>query len=144
MNGISTVLAQVRAITPSSQRRIDTVSAQNVATDMPMTWPVENRLLSQVPGSWLMPRPPRTSISAVEVTPSLNSAVNAASSTPPRPSRDLSSTLPVSPAKPSSVFCPGGGAPSLQPALQPTKQQPGRVPRHTARPHADEARSAHP
>ena len=102
------VIAQHSAIEPSAQRRTVIVTDHHGEKPIPITWPVAYRLVIQVPGSLLMPRPPRTSTSAIDVTWSLNSEVSAAISTPSSPTSGLISIRP-----PDGWRDPGAAPPSL-------------------------------
>src|SRR5260370_14873043 len=92
LNGISTLEAPHSAIAKSVQRlNVKVVSSQGEIA-MPMIWADTYRLSIQVPESWLIPSAPRTSVSAMAVTWSLNSDVMAAMRTPMRPNKGLIST----------------------------------------------------
>src|SRR4030088_164868 len=95
LNGISTLEAPHSAIVKSVQRlNVKHISSQDEIA-MPMISADTYRLWIQVPGSWLIPSAPRTSMSAMDVTWSLNSDVIAAMRTPMRPKKGLISTAPA-------------------------------------------------
>jgi hypothetical protein len=92
LNGISTLEAPQSAIAKSVQRlNVKVISSQGEIA-MPMISADTYRLSIQVPESWLIPSAPRISVSAMDVTWSLNSDVIAAMRTPPRPNKGLIST----------------------------------------------------
>src|SRR5258708_35122975 len=92
LNGISALEAPHSAIAKSVQRlNVKVISSQG-ETAMPMISADTYRLSIQVPESWLIPSAPRTSVSAMDVTWSLNSDAMAAMRTPPRPNKGLIST----------------------------------------------------
>src|ERR1700730_5245446 len=89
LNGISTLEAPHSAIAKSVQRlNVKVISSQGEIA-MPMISADTYRLWIQVPESWLIPSAPRTSMSAMDVTWSLNSDVMAAIRTPQRPNKGL-------------------------------------------------------
>src|SRR5258708_39244371 len=89
LNGISTLDAPHRAMVKSVQRlNVKVVSSQGEIA-MPTISADTYRLWIQVPESWLIPSAPRMSVSAMDVTWSLNSDVMAAMRTPPRPNKGL-------------------------------------------------------
>src|ERR1700675_424792 len=89
LNGISTLEAPHSAIANSVQRLNEKVTNSQGDIAMPMISADTYRLSIQVPESWPIPSAPRTSVSAMDVTWSLNSDVMAAMGTPPRPNRGL-------------------------------------------------------
>src|SRR5260370_5442270 len=89
MNGSSTLEAPQSAIAKTVQRlNVKVINSQGEIA-MPMISADTYRLSSQVPASWLIPSAPRTSLSATDVTWSLNSDVIAAMRTPQRPNNGL-------------------------------------------------------
>src|SRR5712671_8066418 len=95
LNGISTLEAPQSAIAKSVQGlNVKVISSQGEIA-MPTISADTYRLSIQVPGSWLIPSAPRTSVSAMDVTWSLNSDVMAAMRTPPRPNKGLISIGPL-------------------------------------------------
>src|ERR1700693_136786 len=92
LKGISTLEAPHSAIAKSVQRlNVKVISSQGVVA-MPTISADTYRLSIQVPESWLIPSAPRISVSAMDVTWSLNSDVIAAMRTPPRANKGLIST----------------------------------------------------
>src|SRR6201989_1581675 len=89
LNGISALDTPQSAIAKSVQRLNVKVSSSQGEIAMPMISADTYRLSIQVPASWLIPRAPRTSLSATDVTWSLNSDVIAAMRTPQRPNNGL-------------------------------------------------------
>src|ERR1700730_66146 len=89
LNGISTLEAPHSAIAKSVQRlNVKVISSQGEIA-IPMISADTYRLSIQVPESWLIPSAPRTSVSAMGGTWSLNSEVMEAIRTPPRPNKGL-------------------------------------------------------
>src|ERR1700753_2871446 len=95
LNGISTLEAAHSPIEKSIQRLKVKVNISQGEIAMPTISADTYRLPIQVPGSWLIPSAPRMSMSAIDVTWSLNSDVMAPIRTPPRPSKGLISTGPA-------------------------------------------------
>jgi hypothetical protein len=92
LNGISTLEVPHSAIATSVQRlNVKVISSQGEIA-MPMISADTYRLSIHVWESWLIPSAPLTSVSAMDITWSLNSAVIAAMSTPTRPNKGLIST----------------------------------------------------
>src|SRR5882724_12361626 len=89
LNGISTLETPQSAIAKSVQRLNVNVTSSQGEVAMPMISADTYRLSIQVPASWLIPSAPRTSLSAIDVTWSLNSDVIAAMRTPQRPNNGL-------------------------------------------------------
>src|SRR5882757_391561 len=89
LNGISTLEAPQSAIAKSVQRLSVKVTSSQGEIAMPTISADTYRLSIQVPASWLIPSAPRTSLSATDVTWSLNSDVIAAMRTPQRPNSGL-------------------------------------------------------
>src|ERR1700722_3520814 len=92
LNGISTLDAPHNMIAKSVQRLKVKVTSSQGEIAMPTISADTYRLWIQVPGSWLIPSAPRMSVSAIDVTWSLNWDAVAAMRTPPRPSKGLIST----------------------------------------------------
>src|SRR5258708_33286748 len=92
LNGISAVEAPQSVIAKIVQRLSVKVISSQGEIAMPTISADTYRLSIQVPESWLIPSAPRTSVSAMDVTWSLNSDVMAAIRTPQRPSNGLIST----------------------------------------------------
>src|ERR1700754_4384758 len=92
LNGISILEAPHSAIRNSVQRLNVKVTSIQGEIAIPMISADTYRLSIQVPESWPIPSAPRTSVSAIDVTWSLNSEVMAAMRTPPRPTKGLIST----------------------------------------------------
>src|SRR5258706_3968106 len=89
LNGISTLEAPHGAIAKSVQRlNVNVISSQGEIA-IPMISADTYKLSIQVPESWLIPSAPRISVSAMDVTWSLNSDVIAAMRTPPRANKGL-------------------------------------------------------
>src|SRR6202035_5418459 len=89
LNGISTLEAPHSAIAKSVQRlNVKVISSQGEIA-MPTISADTYRLSIHVPESWLIPSAPRMSVSAIDVTWSLNLDVIAARRTPRRPNRGL-------------------------------------------------------
>src|ERR1700688_5093662 len=95
LNGISTLEAPHSAIEKSVQRLKLKVTSSQGEIAMPTISADTYRLAIQVAESWLIPSAPLTSMSAIDVTWSLNSDVIAAMRTPPRPTKGLISTGPA-------------------------------------------------
>src|SRR6266481_8086025 len=92
LNGISTLEAPHSAIAKSVQRlNVKVISSQGEIA-MPTISADTYRLSIQVAESWLTPSAPLMSVSAMDVTWSLNSDVIAAMRTPTRPNKGLIST----------------------------------------------------
>src|SRR6266478_391283 len=89
LNGISTLEAPHSAIVKSVQRLSVKVTSSQGEIAMPTISADTYRLSIQVPESWLIPSAPRTSMSATDVTWSLNSDVMAAMRAPQRPNNGL-------------------------------------------------------
>src|ERR1700722_5451184 len=89
LNGISTLEAPHSAVAKSVQRLNVKVTSSQGDIAMPMISADTYRLSIQVPESWPIPSAPRTSVSAMDVTWSLNSEVMAAMRTPQRPTKGL-------------------------------------------------------
>src|ERR1700736_2947131 len=89
LNGISTLETPQSATAKSVQRLNVKVTSSQGEIAMPMISADTYRLSIQVPASWLIPSAPRTSLSAMDVTWSLNSDAIAAMSTPQRPKNGL-------------------------------------------------------
>src|SRR4030081_325967 len=92
LNGISALEAPHNVIAKIVQRLSVKVISSQGEIAMPMISADTYRLSIQVPESWPIPSAPRTSVSAMDVTWSLNSDVIAAMRTPTRPNRGLIST----------------------------------------------------
>src|SRR3981189_2788574 len=92
LNGISTLELQHSAMAKSVQRLNVKVTAIQGEIAMPTISADTYRLSIQVPESWLIPRAPRISVSAIDVTWSLNADVMAAMRAPTRPRKGLIST----------------------------------------------------
>src|ERR1700743_1881242 len=89
LSGINTLETPQSAIAKSVQRlKVKVIRSQGEIA-MPMISADKYRLSIQVPASWLMPSAPRMSVSAIDVTWSLNSDVIAAMRTPQRPNNGL-------------------------------------------------------
>src|ERR1700724_2682008 len=95
LNGISTLEAPHSAIAKSVQRlNVNVISSQGEIA-MPTISADTYRLSIHVPESWPIPSAPLMSVSAMDVTWSLNSDVIAAMRTPPRPNKGLISIGPL-------------------------------------------------
>src|SRR6478736_8845012 len=92
LNGISTLETAHSAIAKSVQRlKVKVIKSQGEIA-MPMISADTYRLSIQVAESWQIPSAPLMSVSATDVTWSLNSDVMAAMRTPTRPMKGLIST----------------------------------------------------